>query len=411
MIYSRGLDLWPHNFIPNYWNRKYFQRLSRCTPAEGDIYYYDRHDRHLRGLEFENFIDSPHWALVQQKHATIVIDFADDFFNAQDAERIAKALLDRRIPAEQIYMFVMDPLWTEFARNIFHARGLRIHIAELPWLLYQAVKRFPEPLHPRPDQRTRFSLLSRNYRPWRLELMLNLRAQGFPVDDAQQLSYSFHRHEPYQNITFSHKDLINDARNMGFDVSTAGIKSWIKGVPYDLGSANNKYFMGTYQTIADSHIHILVESHWDPYQTDDIRINEGKDYAPDAWAPSFLTEKFYKTVLCAVPFVVVSTPLFLRDLRKLGYHTFPQLIEEHYDLEMDDRTRSRMIAAELTRISRMDTELLHKLCNNACMAAHRNRIALLKYWRRPVITDQFLYLRRYMHRDQFPPGTWDKEFI
>lgn len=411
MICSRGLDIAEQYFIPDYWNRRCFKPLSRCVPRKGDIYFYDRHDRHLRGLEFSQFIDTDHWNLVRLKLASIVIDFSDDFFNVRDIELIAQALVDHKIPESQIYMLVMDPLWTDFARRNFARYNLKINIAELPWLLYQAVRRFPTDLYRDPEQSKRFSLLSRNYRPWRLELMLNLLQQGVNIQDPDLMVYSFHRYEPYQNITFSHKDLKQDAAKLGFDISTHGILRWIKGVPYDLGSTSNKYFTGTYGTIINSDIHVLVESHWNPYQTEDIRIHESDRYAPDEWAPSFLTEKFYKAILCARPFIVVSTPYFLRDIHRLGYRTFPQLVEEHYDTLPNDAQRSRAIAREIHRLSTMDASEFQALVNNTTGIANRNRHKLMSYYNQPVITDEFLFLRKYMNKNQFPQGTWDKEFV
>lgn len=411
MIYSRAMDIEQRYFLPAYWNKRFCKPLSQCIPRKGDVYLYDRHDRHLRGLEFDQFVDADHWQLIQQGFASIVIDFSDDFCNLEDLQLIAKTLKDRGISGERVYMLVMDPLWTRFVKGVFDKYDLKINIAELPWLLYQAVRKFPSELYRDPEQSTRFSLLSRNYRPWRLELLLNLHTRGFDLDNTDNILYSFHRYDPYRNISYSHEDIRKDAYQLGFNVRTQGLNRWIKGIPYEIGSNSNKFFQGTYDAIINSDIHILIESHWDPFQTKDIRLNEAKDLMPNEWAPSFLTEKFYKAILCGRPFIVVSTPWFLKDIQSLGYKTFPQLIEEDYDNQLDDSKRNRVIANEIIRLSRMPKPMLDQLVANTTAITNRNRYKLMAYHDSPVITDEFLFLRNYMVKDQFPAGTWDQEFV
>lgn len=46
---------------------------------------------------------------------------------------------------------------------------------------------------------------------------------------------------------------------------------------------------------------------------------------------TFRTEKIYKPILMAHPFVVAANPGYLRDLRNAGFQTFGHLIDEHYD--------------------------------------------------------------------------------
>ena len=46
---------------------------------------------------------------------------------------------------------------------------------------------------------------------------------------------------------------------------------------------------------------------------------------------TFRTEKIYKPILMAHPFVVAANAGYLRDLRNAGFKTFGTLIDEHYD--------------------------------------------------------------------------------
>lgn len=409
MIYSRGLDLQKNNFIPSYWNKSFVKPLSKCVRKGGEIYFYDRHDYHQRKLNFDQFIDEEHWDDVRKRCASIVIDYADDFFNVTDMLHICKILVEKRIPSDRIFMITMDPLWTNFARKHFADHGLNAAVTELPYLLYQAVEQSLKQDVKNLEKKTRFSMLSRNYRPWRLELMLNLLSLNFDFDN--NISYSFHRFEPYQQINYSVNDLLKDAATLGFNSDDKKILRWIKQTPYDLGSSSNKFFNGTYSAIYNSDVHVLIESHWDPYQTNDIRINEGQLYKPYEWAPSFLTEKFYKAILCEVPFIVASTPGFLKDLQKLGYQTFDGLVDESYDNIEVDSHRSFAIAKEIKFLQKLDKTQFKKKLDTTTEAVKHNKEILNNFYSRPVMTDEFLFLRRYMNKNKFPSGTWDKEYI
>ena len=56
----------------------------------------------------------------------------------------------------------------------------------------------------------------------------------------------------------------------------------------------------------------------------------------------WITEKLCRPIYNYHPFVVLSTPYFLRDLRRLGYKTFDTIIDESYDNETDPHRRLDM---------------------------------------------------------------------
>ena len=45
----------------------------------------------------------------------------------------------------------------------------------------------------------------------------------------------------------------------------------------------------------------------------------------------FLTEKTIKVLSCGMPFIILSTPKFLENLKKLGFKTYSSLWDESYD--------------------------------------------------------------------------------
>jgi hypothetical protein len=68
------------------------------------------------------------------------------------------------------------------------------------------------------------------------------------------------------------------------------------------------------------------------------------------------TEKTYKTIAVKHPFIIVSTPNFLKELRNLGFKTFAPYIDESYDTEHNDRKRLNMIVDEVERLSQFTDE-------------------------------------------------------
>jgi hypothetical protein len=68
---------------------------------------------------------------------------------------------------------------------------------------------------------------------------------------------------------------------------------------------------------------------------------------------TFATEKFWKTFQGTHPFIVLSTPHYLKGIRHLGYKTFSPYIDESYDDIEDDQLRFKKVMDEVERIANM----------------------------------------------------------
>jgi len=74
--------------------------------------------------------------------------------------------------------------------------------------------------------------------------------------------------------------------------------------------------------------------------------------------PYFPTEKIFKAIFHKHPFVLNSTPEFLKGLRNQGYQTYAPFIDESYDEEYDENLRILKIAEEVKRLCNLHhTEL------------------------------------------------------
>ena len=65
----------------------------------------------------------------------------------------------------------------------------------------------------------------------------------------------------------------------------------------------------------------------------------------------FLTEKTFKPVYCAQPFILIGNPHSLKKLRELGFKTFSQWWDESYDEELNFTKRYKKIVKLMEDIS------------------------------------------------------------
>ena len=72
----------------------------------------------------------------------------------------------------------------------------------------------------------------------------------------------------------------------------------------------------------------------------------------------FFSEKTWKTIAAGHPFILISSPGMLKELRRQGYYTFGSFWDESYDCVQDLNQRIRMALNEVVRISRLPPEEL-----------------------------------------------------
>ena len=75
----------------------------------------------------------------------------------------------------------------------------------------------------------------------------------------------------------------------------------------------------------------------------------------------FPTEKTNKCFLAGHPFIVLSTPRFLHNIKKIGFKTFDQWWDESYDMEKNDENRVLKIQKLVTEISTWDLDKCEKV--------------------------------------------------
>lgn len=75
----------------------------------------------------------------------------------------------------------------------------------------------------------------------------------------------------------------------------------------------------------------------------------------------FFSEKIHKPIIAAQPFIVISSPHFLKYMKKKGYMTFSEFWDESYDDELDYTLRMQKIIELVEEISTWDLKKCHDM--------------------------------------------------
>lgn len=378
MLYTtRPRDIPPYKQVPCY------TEFGFTDPEP--VFLYDELDSNLNGIELEDAFTSVVWAeLRTNPRSRLLINFIGDFLNLHDISKFKRALERHKVPSQSVWITVMDANVVDFVRE------------HLPYVHCQAYNLLMYRVEPQTirdsDPNYRFSILSRNYRPWRLEFYLGLLKAGV----LERSVYSFHNIDPYNQVkpSYSIHELISDAQSAGYTLEDQDVQRWLSQLPYNLPGASkyDKHNTVTTDTIRRAGVHLLIESHWDPfYYWANYR---GMD--PREFSPGFPTEKTYKAIACARPFIAVSTPYFLESLKRLGFKTFSPWIDESYDREPDNSQRMRLIIKEAQRINGLSQEEYRALLAGTARIALENYYHFQQLQKEDTLTGEWAWLKEYI---------------
>jgi hypothetical protein len=87
-----------------------------------------------------------------------------------------------------------------------------------------------------------------------------------------------------------------------------------------------------------------------------------------------LTEKALRPIACGRPFMLAATPGSLQYLRRYGFKTFGEFINEDYDLIQDPVQRLEAITKEMQRIANLESVEKRKLWGKLYDIAHHNQL-------------------------------------
>jgi nucleoside-diphosphate-sugar epimerase len=364
-------------------NKNFIAPLTECECAPGSIYYFHYYYDLLEGVGILDSLEEKHWDhLRTDPTAKFIYENCNETFTYKLADDIAKVIAEKNIHPSKLYLIVMDDVHKNFLSKRLTERSIYgVNIGVFNDLLAKTQ------VHDNQHTEHKFSMLSRNYRPWRLHLYAELAQQDLLKD----FRYSFYNIFPYGEVRHFDKDtMVKDLTALNFKIDSA-VDAWLDRVPYTLDANDNvlnKWGDVTYDAILNADFHILIETHYDVSYYVDIKKGNLRDLAP-----SSITEKTNKPIACGKPFIAFSTAHFLEDFRSLGFKTFSPYINESYDLEEDNHKRLTMIVAEIKRISELPKDQYNELLFNCRLIAAKNREILLSKKDNTSYNASFEFLR------------------
>jgi hypothetical protein len=94
----------------------------------------------------------------------------------------------------------------------------------------------------------------------------------------------------------------------------------------------------------------------------------------------FFTEKILKPIMCLQPFIVLSSPNYLKKLKGLGFKTFDSIWDEKYDSIIDNEDRLIKIFDLITQISEWSLEECEKNYKSVLDICIYNKKHLQTFW-------------------------------
>ena len=400
IIYSRILEKKPG--LHHLFKHENMKHLDHATYEKDAVYSYDQHDRVLYNQSFNNFIDDTHWDHIKtDSTAKILLFFGDEYFSLSELTDWARTILAQKINPKQVYIVVLNEFWKTWAEKKFLERMPNIPNIQAFSLLLKRTAIIDDNIKPK----HRFTALSRNYNLYRTNIYLELVNRSI----VSQFNYTFNNILPYGGLKIiSEEQMLQDAADLGYDSNSKKIKKWIGNIPYtmsdyfvnDVKAENcitNKMDMQTYNLIQSGNIHLLIESHYDPFWTykglrQSIPIQE--------FAPSFPTEKTWKAMSANRPFIAFTTPYFMKELREQGYKTFSPLIDESYDEIEDNDKRLQAIANEFERLAMLNPLKFANLNTRLSVITKHNRELFIQQHNDVIFKDNFLWVDKLFDHDK-----------
>ncbi len=252
---------------------------------------------------------------IRNNKSKIIITFLYEGYSGMkgnyDLEIIEKWRIDSNLPENSIYYICGNFLIEDLIKNKnLNFKGKPIHCFE-PWNLYDesdAVNFNPI------DDKFLFLSYNRNPRPQRIVLLMDLLEQN--LFQRGLISLNSLIYEPPIDCNINHYNFLKE--NAPFIIDSK----------YDL--TYNLACNVTKEDYERTFISLLSES-----LVDDDTL--------------FFSEKIWKPIIVGHPFILYGNQNSLKFLMEMGYKTFGKWIDERYDQEPNQYTRSKIVVNELKK--------------------------------------------------------------
>jgi hypothetical protein len=371
-----------------FFHRACFVKLTECKFEPGSIFWYDQHDASVHGTHFRDFLNDEAWQLLEKDPTSkILIFYADEYYNTIDLEDWFTTIKKRNVKPSQLYIICVDENWRQWTLKQFAKAGLvGVNVQHYNLLMKHVV--------PRGQRETtqKFSVFSRKYEKWRLKFYLEL----LQNDLLTHFNYTFNNVDPYgaQPTAIPLDSVKSDIASMGYPINEK-ISNWVSGMPYTLKTdhVRNKLSDELYEALSTSAINVVIESHFDPFWNFQ---GHRKLISPEEFSPAFPTEKVYKAIGCGRPFIMFTTPYFLKEFKQLGFKTFSPFIDETYDSIEDNVKRLNAIVEEIKRLSNLKQDVFDTIIKECEEIARHNYKILDEHQNDLKLENKFQWIAPYI---------------
>ena len=172
----------------------------------------------------------------------------------------------------------------------------------------------------------------------------------------------------YGNIDMGDQYHDNPIELASFPGLERSMEIFLQGAPYSCDELDTQQHNQHWTLVADhfddSYLHLVFETFFDA----------------DGSGGAFVSEKTFKPIRHAQPFLIFGTPGTLQVLRDLGYRTFDHVIDNTYDTVGNNTERYQCVRSELDRLNQKNLHELYLQCRDDII--HNQQLFLsLKYHR------------------------------
>lgn len=121
----------------------------------------------------------------------------------------------------------------------------------------------------------------------------------------------------------------------------------------------------------------------DLYYNTNVSLVLETHFDADGSGGAFLTEKTFKCIKYAQPFVIIGTPGSIDILKQQGYHTFDHIIDHSYDQIQNNTDRWRALRQEINRLKSIGTQKVF----DACVADLEHNQKIFADWKTSALID------------------------
>ena len=103
----------------------------------------------------------------------------------------------------------------------------------------------------------------------------------------------------------------------------------------------------------------------------------------------FITEKTTKPISCCLPFLVLSSPGYLKYLQSYGFKTFDGIIDESYDQEVDLEKRIDLLVEQVEKIINNGSKNFYLATRDICKHNYKRLCEITGDWDEKM--DNFIF--------------------